>query len=189
MDEILRPGFHQAGLERINEQMEHINIAKTKHTSASMQLESPDQDFSSGKDTKIPLSDNRNIIQLLNSNSKDEGRFITASGMTQGEIHSSTYCNTEKKESIIVRNTSTGHQEENHVNISSCVQDITSSPMEAESISVEYFRQDAKLSSEDDLDMSCRSDTKEQGQIYSDKINDQEKSSLIKVRIDIMLNN
>ena len=172
--------------------MEHMKITTTEKDSNKMQLDCTDDDSSSGKDAAILVSDNRNDIQLLNSNSRYEERSVASSGKKKGKmnndmgLHSSTFNIVE--ESILLKYTSTGHQEENHVNISSCVQDGASSSMGAESISLDFFRKDAKDSSVDDLKMSYMFNTMKHEQMYLDKINDKKKSSFIKVRVDIISN-
>ena len=60
--------------------------------------------------------------------------------------------------------------------------------MGAESISLDFFRKDAKDSSVDDLKMSYMFNTMKHEQMYLDKINNKKKSSFIKVRVDIISN-
>ena len=68
------------------------------------------------------------------------------------------------------------------------MQDGASSSMGAESISLDFFRKDAKDSSVDDLKMSYMFNTMKHEQMYLDKINNKKKSSFIKVRVDIISN-
>ena len=183
VDEILRPGFHQASLEQ-------IKVIKTEQPSNKEQSKSADEDSS------------ENNVQITASNKMHYNKGSYGS--------TSTFCNKEQRGMIAERDGSTGYPEENYGNVSSTGHVGTSlslrrgnkgyndavkksssvherpyttinSSMEKKSIS----RKDVKQSSVDDLGMNNTSDIIQQKQWCLNNIDKEGKHSFVNVSINI----